>query len=137
MRFTSQSCRLSSISGPRLPRKGPRLLQLTLLLLVSARQAILVCFLVALLSFTRTGKQQFMIRLLQTLQVDDSKKVEDSLTLKQLIHQNWDYFLGLYLIYVLTLSIFPGFLYENTGTHKLGDWYISLTSILSIIRNQH
>ncbi|KNA15145.1 hypothetical protein SOVF_100880 [Spinacia oleracea] len=70
-------------------------------------------------------------------QVDDSKKVEDSLTLKQLIHQNWDYFLGLYLIYVLTLSIFPGFLYENTGTHKLGDWYavvlIAMYNLLDLI----
>lgn len=56
----------------------------------------------------------------------DGLKVEDRLTLKQLIRQNWDYFLDLYLIYVLTLSIFPGFLYENTGTHKLGDWYAVL-----------
>ncbi|MBA0754792.1 hypothetical protein Gogos_005592 [Gossypium gossypioides] len=29
----------------------------------------------------------------------------------------------MFLIYVLTLSIFPGFLYENTGKHKLGAWY--------------
>ncbi|GMN50935.1 hypothetical protein TIFTF001_020095 [Ficus carica] len=42
---------------------------------------------------------------------------------KQLILENIDYVLGLYLIYVVTLSIFPGFLYENTGNHKLGTWY--------------
>ncbi|KAL8229628.1 hypothetical protein R6Q57_014528 [Mikania cordata] len=36
---------------------------------------------------------------------------------------NIDYALDLFLIYVLTLSIFPGFLYENTGTHSLGSWY--------------
>lgn len=42
---------------------------------------------------------------------------------KELVKQNMDYCLDLYFIYVLTLSIFPGFLYENTGSHKLGDWY--------------
>lgn len=42
---------------------------------------------------------------------------------KQLLFQNIDYCLDLYLIYVLTLSIFPGFLYENTGQHQLGEWY--------------
>ncbi|GAB4826834.1 Epsin-3, clathrin recruitment and traffic between the Golgi and endosome [Ancistrocladus abbreviatus] len=50
-------------------------------------------------------------------------KIEDRLTLKQLLFQNIDYLLDLYLIYVLTLSIFPGFLYENTGHHHLGSWY--------------
>ncbi|GAB2231471.1 hypothetical protein Droror1_Dr00010479 [Drosera rotundifolia] len=50
-------------------------------------------------------------------------QTHDRLTLKQLIVQNWDYLLDLYLIYVLTLSIFPGFLYENTGVHGLGSWY--------------
>ncbi|EXB66024.1 Equilibrative nucleoside transporter 4 [Morus notabilis] len=42
---------------------------------------------------------------------------------KKLILENIDYALGLYLIYVITLSIFPGFLYENTGNHQLGTWY--------------
>ncbi|KAL8167838.1 LOW QUALITY PROTEIN: hypothetical protein V2J09_009337 [Rumex salicifolius] len=54
---------------------------------------------------------------------DESKTVEDRLSTKELILQNWDYALDLYLIYVLTLSIFPGFLYENTGKHGLGSWY--------------
>lgn len=31
--------------------------------------------------------------------------------------------MNLFLIYVWTLSIFPGFLYENTGQHGLGTWY--------------
>lgn len=44
------------------------------------------------------------------------------LSLKELFFQNIDYALDLYLIYVLTLSIFPGFLYENTGSHQLGAW---------------
>ncbi|XP_073156156.1 equilibrative nucleotide transporter 3-like isoform X1 [Henckelia pumila] len=52
---------------------------------------------------------------------DDAK--QERLSNKQLLKQNIDYAIDLYLIYVLTLSIFPGFLYENTGTHKLGAWY--------------
>ncbi|GLT83066.1 hypothetical protein SLE2022_013780 [Rubroshorea leprosula] len=42
---------------------------------------------------------------------------------KELLFQIKDYALDIYLIYVLTLSIFPGFLYENTGEHQLGSWY--------------
>ncbi|KAJ8761718.1 hypothetical protein K2173_004527 [Erythroxylum novogranatense] len=52
----------------------------------------------------------------------DAKQL-DRLSNKQLLLQNIDYAISLYLIYVLTLSIFPGFLYENTGEHKLGGWY--------------
>ncbi|XP_047951373.1 equilibrative nucleotide transporter 3-like isoform X2 [Salvia hispanica] len=53
------------------------------------------------------------------LQVDD-----DRLSNKQLLLQNIDYALDIYLLHVLTLSIFPGFLYENTGkNHGLGEWY--------------
>ncbi|KAK6932462.1 Equilibrative nucleoside transporter, partial [Dillenia turbinata] len=54
---------------------------------------------------------------------EDKEKHEERLSNKQLLLQNVDYALDLYLIYVLTLSIFPGFLYENTGTHQLGSWY--------------
>ncbi|KAE9593040.1 putative equilibrative nucleoside transporter, major facilitator superfamily [Lupinus albus] len=39
---------------------------------------------------------------------------------KQLLWENIDYAL---LIYTLTLSIFPGFLSEDTGSHSLGTWY--------------
>lgn len=38
--------------------------------------------------------------------------------------ENIDYAIDLFLIYVVTLSIFPGFIYENTGEHKLGSWYV-------------
>lgn len=71
-----------------------------------------------------------MTLLFETLQIEENAKVEDRFTLKQLLYQNWDYFLDLYLIYALTLSIFPGFLFENTGEHKLGDWYVSKSSNL-------
>lgn len=64
-------------------------------------------------------------------------KKENRLTTKQLLFQNIDYELDLYLIYVLTLSIFPGFLYENTGTHGLGSWYplvlIAMYNLLDLI----
>ncbi|XP_048591406.1 equilibrative nucleotide transporter 3-like [Brassica napus] len=42
---------------------------------------------------------------------------------QQLAHQNLDRVISLFLIYALTLSIFPGFLYENTGKHSLHSWY--------------
>ncbi|KAG5378188.1 hypothetical protein IGI04_026030 [Brassica rapa subsp. trilocularis] len=42
---------------------------------------------------------------------------------QQLAHQNLDRVISLFLIYALTLSIFPGFLYENTGKHSLHLWY--------------
>ncbi|KAL5579278.1 hypothetical protein UlMin_011720 [Ulmus minor] len=50
-------------------------------------------------------------------------KTNQRMSNKQLILKNIDYLLDLFLVYVLTLSIFPGFLYENTGNHKLGSWY--------------
>ncbi|XP_010455847.1 PREDICTED: equilibrative nucleotide transporter 4-like isoform X1 [Camelina sativa] len=52
---------------------------------------------------------------------DDSKN--QRLSKKELLLQNIGYAVSLFLIYVLTLSIFPGFLYENTGQHGLGVWY--------------
>ncbi|CAN6457804.1 unnamed protein product [Victoria cruziana] len=60
---------------------------------------------------------------------DSDKDVENPkdfqrLSNKELLIQNKDYAIDLYLIYVLTLSIFPGFLYEDTGgSHSLGSWY--------------
>lgn len=55
--------------------------------------------------------------------VEDPKKLE-RLGNKQLLLQNIDYALDMFLIYVLTLSIFPGFLSEDTGAHSLGTWYV-------------
>ncbi|XP_004507230.1 equilibrative nucleotide transporter 3-like [Cicer arietinum] len=53
---------------------------------------------------------------------EDSKQQERK-GIKQLLLENIDYALDLFLIYVLTLSIFPGFLSEDTGSHSLGTWY--------------
>ncbi|KAL5705913.1 Epsin-3 [Ranunculus cassubicifolius] len=53
---------------------------------------------------------------------EDFKKME-RLSTKELFIQNIDYEIDLFLIYVLTLSIFPGFLAEDTGKHSLGSWY--------------
>ncbi|XP_023636527.1 equilibrative nucleotide transporter 3 isoform X1 [Capsella rubella] len=57
-----------------------------------------------------------------SIQTDDDSK-NQRLGNKELLLQNIDYAVNLFLIYVCTLSIFPGFLYENTGQHGLGDWY--------------
>ncbi|KAA8515388.1 hypothetical protein F0562_019001 [Nyssa sinensis] len=56
----------------------------------------------------------------QASEAEDDAKYQERLSNKQLFFQNIDYALDLFLIYVLTLSIIPGFLYENTGSHKLG-----------------
>ncbi|XP_057796319.1 equilibrative nucleotide transporter 3-like isoform X3 [Salvia miltiorrhiza] len=62
------------------------------------------------------------IKTTQRETVDDVE--HERLSNKQLLLQNSDYALDIYLLHVLTLSIFPGFLYENTGnSHGLGDWY--------------
>lgn len=72
---------------------------------------------------------------IQTQQADP-KQVE-RLSNKELFLQNIDYAIDLFLIYVLTLSIFPGFIYENTGEHQLGSWYplvlIAMYNILDLI----
>uniref|UniRef100_A0A6P4A5F1 equilibrative nucleotide transporter 3-like isoform X1 n=1 Tax=Ziziphus jujuba TaxID=326968 RepID=A0A6P4A5F1_ZIZJJ len=53
---------------------------------------------------------------------EDPNKLQ-RLSNKELLFQNMDYALDMFLIYVLTLSIFPGFLSEDTGSHSLGTWY--------------
>ncbi|CAA3005867.1 equilibrative nucleotide transporter 3-like [Olea europaea subsp. europaea] len=55
------------------------------------------------------------------LQADDAN--HERLSNNQLLFQNLNYAFDLYLIYVLTLSIIPGFLYENTRSNLLGSWY--------------
>ncbi|KAH9323440.1 hypothetical protein KI387_018079, partial [Taxus chinensis] len=47
-------------------------------------------------------------------------KIPERLHNKQLLWQNIDYAVDLFLIYALTLSIIPGFLSEDTGKHELG-----------------
>lgn len=67
---------------------------------------------------------------------EDPKKLE-LMTMKQLLMRNLDYGLDLFLIYVLTLSIFPGFLSEDTGIHRLGSWYalvlIAMYNVLDLV----
>ncbi|CAH8301501.1 unnamed protein product [Eruca vesicaria subsp. sativa] len=58
----------------------------------------------------------------QSYLTDDASN-NQRLSNKELLVQNIDYAVNLALIYVLSLSIFPGFLYENTGHHGLGSWY--------------
>ncbi|KAF8669240.1 hypothetical protein HU200_051572 [Digitaria exilis] len=47
----------------------------------------------------------------------------ERLSSKQVLLQNLDYAMDMFLIYTLSLSIFPGFLAEDTGSHSLGSWY--------------
>lgn len=44
----------------------------------------------------------------------------------ELAHENIYKLISLFLTYALTLSIFPGFLYENTGKHELNSWFVNL-----------
>ena len=64
------------------------------------------------------------------MQAMEDPKQYVRLSTKQLFLQNMDYALDIFLIYVLTLSIFPGFLSEDTGSHGLGTWYISFMFFL-------
>ncbi|PKI35036.1 hypothetical protein CRG98_044551 [Punica granatum] len=62
------------------------------------------------------------IQVLQGAEAEDESKRMKRLSNKELLMQNIDYALDLFCIYVLTLSIFPGFLSEDTGSHSLGSW---------------
>ncbi|THG02766.1 hypothetical protein TEA_001632 [Camellia sinensis var. sinensis] len=66
----------------------------------------------------------FYIFLISIIRNGEDDKQQQRLSNKQLFIENIDYAVDLYLTCVLTLSIFPGFLYENTGSHhQLGSWY--------------
>ncbi|OWM78603.1 hypothetical protein CDL15_Pgr002774 [Punica granatum] len=77
------------------------------------------------------------IQVLQGAEAEDESKRMKRLSNKELLMQNIDYALDLFCIYVLTLSIFPGFLSEDTGSHSLGSWYalvlISMYNVWDLI----
>ncbi|XP_026437409.1 equilibrative nucleotide transporter 3-like [Papaver somniferum] len=54
---------------------------------------------------------------------EEDPKYMDRLSNKELFVQNMDFAITVLLIYVLSFSIFPGFLSEDTGKHGLGTWY--------------
>jgi hypothetical protein len=56
-------------------------------------------------------------------QVEEDPQKSKRLTTKELVMENIDYMLDIYLIYILTLSIFPTFLSEDTEAHNLESWY--------------
>ncbi|XP_037497451.1 equilibrative nucleotide transporter 6 isoform X4 [Jatropha curcas] len=62
---------------------------------------------------------------IQTLpqEMEEDPKQQERLSNRELLKQNIDYAVDLFLIFVITLSIFPGFLSEDTGSHSLGTWY--------------
>ncbi|XP_058758236.1 equilibrative nucleotide transporter 3-like [Vicia villosa] len=66
-------------------------------------------------------------------QVECDPNEQERLSTKKLFLQNIDHAFSLFLTYVLTLSIMPGFLYEDTGLHGLGEWYpLVLISVYNI-----
>ncbi|XP_057507735.1 equilibrative nucleotide transporter 3-like isoform X1 [Actinidia eriantha] len=66
--------------------------------------------------YAEPGRESF-------IQAEEDPKQLKRLSTKELLFQNIDYAFDMFLIYVLTLSIFPGFLSEDTGSHSLGSWY--------------
>ncbi|KAL3633495.1 hypothetical protein CASFOL_022257 [Castilleja foliolosa] len=68
------------------------------------------------------------------LQGTSEKDDVNNISASNLILQNVDYALAVFLTYALTLSIFPGFLYENTGRrHDMGSWYaIVLIAVFNV-----
>lgn len=57
----------------------------------------------------------------------------ERLTTRQLVARNADYCFVIFFCYTLTLSIFPGFLSEDTGKHHLGTWYaVTLVAIFNV-----
>lgn len=56
-------------------------------------------------------------------QDSEANKQRTRLTFLQLLAQNADLAAALFFVYTLSLSIFPGFLAEDTGSHSLGSWY--------------
>ncbi|TYJ00072.1 hypothetical protein E1A91_A13G062500v1 [Gossypium mustelinum] len=68
---------------------------------------------------------------------DVESKNQERLSDKELLLQNIDYAIDMFLIYALTLSIFPGFLSEDTGKYSLGSWYalvlISMYNVWDLI----
>ncbi|KAM3697313.1 hypothetical protein ACJW31_06G102800 [Castanea mollissima] len=60
---------------------------------------------------------------IQTIPAEEDPEKLERLSNKELLLQNIDYALDIFLISLLTLSIFPGFLSEDTGKHSLGSWY--------------
>ncbi|XP_071722024.1 equilibrative nucleotide transporter 3-like [Rutidosis leptorrhynchoides] len=63
----------------------------------------------------------------QIVSIEESVKSDPNqlqrLSNKELLLKNIDYIADIFLIYLLTLSIFPGFLFEYTGKHSLRTWY--------------
>ncbi|KAL4585135.1 hypothetical protein LXL04_009750 [Taraxacum kok-saghyz] len=60
----------------------------------------------------------------QSGEEDTNSTKQERLSNKELLRQNIDYAMDMFLIYLLTLFIFPGFLSEDTGSHSLGSWYV-------------
>lgn len=58
------------------------------------------------------------------MQDDETGKLVTRLAVWQLAACTWDYLVDMVVIYTISLCVFPGFLYEDTGKHGLGAWYL-------------
>lgn len=124
MPLFSQNFQSLSTTAQEQPLRDPKLFQLTLLLEAFIRNQDK-----GYLSFTfyTDNESKILIKLMINLlllliQDEEDPKNMERLSNKELLIQNIDYAIDMFLIYVLTLSIFPGFLSEDTGKHSLGGW---------------
>ncbi|XP_026430834.1 equilibrative nucleotide transporter 3-like [Papaver somniferum] len=74
------------------------------------------------------------IQLTRRADEEGHKQLDERLTIKQLLTENLDRAMIIILTFALTLSIFPGFLSEDTVNHHLGSWYaVVLTTVLNCL----
>ncbi|XP_010418131.2 PREDICTED: equilibrative nucleotide transporter 3-like [Camelina sativa] len=82
-----------------------------------------ICIVLYVHIFPKLSLVKYYYAKAESIHREAEEKQTSRLSNKELLYQNRNLAINLFLIYTLTLSIFPGFLYENTGEHKLGSWY--------------
>ncbi|XP_019093413.1 PREDICTED: equilibrative nucleotide transporter 7-like [Camelina sativa] len=82
-----------------------------------------ICIVLYVHIFPKLSLVKYYCAKAESIHREAEEKQTSRLSNKELLYQNRNLAINLFLIYTLTLSIFPGFLYENTGEHKLGSWY--------------
>lgn len=66
--------------------------------------------------------EPLLSNVLPTLGVSDDEEEEASASHKELLHKLRVPAISIFLTYLMTLSIFPGFLSEDVQSKALGDW---------------
>lgn len=116
--FPSLSYQLWNTTAGRQHQKGLKLFQL--ILQPEASRHYLDKYSVSFLSKVPRWSPDSVYKKRVVLAQKDFKRKGN----KELLKENVDYALDMFLIYMLSLSIFPGFLSEDTGSHSLGSWYV-------------